>query len=114
MVVMSLTACPAPLRGELTRWLLEIRPLVYVGQVNARIRDLLWDKTCKEIGVGSAVQLWSAPDEQGFRARSWGAPDYVLRDFDGMVLVERPLNTFVRDEDEEEGEGTEVVKGKLK
>lgn len=99
MLVMSLTECPPRLRGELTRWLLEIRPHVYVGHVNARVRDELWDKTCKEIGAGSAVQIWNTLDEQGFKARSWGTPDYVLRDFDGLLLVERPHHTFQRDED---------------
>ena len=32
MVVIVLTACPAGLRGHLTRWLLEISPGVFVGK----------------------------------------------------------------------------------
>ena len=32
------------LRGELNRWFLELKPGVFVGNVNARIRDLLWDR----------------------------------------------------------------------
>jgi CRISPR-associated protein Cas2 len=94
MIVMSLTDCPPRLRGELTRWLIEIRPHVYVGQVNARVRDQLWEKTCKELAGGSAVQIWNSAAEQSFTARSWGTPDYVLRDFEGITLVERPHDTF--------------------
>ncbi|WP_423232601.1 type I-E CRISPR-associated endoribonuclease Cas2e, partial [Bacillus licheniformis] len=43
MTVLVLTACPAGLRGHLTRWLLEISPGVFVGHVPARVRDALWD-----------------------------------------------------------------------
>ena len=96
---MSLTDCPPPLRGELTRWLIEIRPHVYVGHVNARVRDKLWEKTCRELKGGSAVQIWNSPNEQGFSARSWGAPDYTLRDFEGVLLVERPHHTFEAEKD---------------
>ena len=39
MTVLVLTACPAGLRGHLTRWLLEISPGVFVGHVPARVRD---------------------------------------------------------------------------
>jgi len=96
---MSLTECPPHLRGELTRWLIEIRPHVYVGHVNARVRDQLWEKACRELKGGSAVQIWNSPAEQGFTARSWGAPDYVLRDFEGIILIERPHQTFKPEDD---------------
>lgn len=99
--MMSLTDCPPRLRGELTRWMIEIRPHVYVGHVNARIRDRLWEKTCRELKGGAAVQIWNAPNEQGFSARSWGAPDYILRDFDGIILIERPPSTFDPDSDQD-------------
>ena len=38
MVVIVLTACPVGLRGDLTRWLLEIAPGVFVGHIDARMR----------------------------------------------------------------------------
>ena len=38
MVVVVLTACPVGLRGDLTRWLLEIASGVFVGHVTARVR----------------------------------------------------------------------------
>ncbi|MCQ8210670.1 type I-E CRISPR-associated endoribonuclease Cas2e, partial [Cutibacterium acnes subsp. acnes] len=44
MTVLVLTACPAGLRGHLTRWLLEISPGVFVGHVPTRVRDALWDR----------------------------------------------------------------------
>ena len=39
LVVLVLTACPAGLRGHLTRWLLEISPGVFCGRVSARVRE---------------------------------------------------------------------------
>ena len=39
MVVVTLTDCPPKLRGDLTKWLMEINTGVYVGKVSARIRE---------------------------------------------------------------------------
>ena len=92
MLVMAVTNCPSQLRGELTRWLLEIRPHVYVGHVNARVRDQLWQKACDKLkDAGSVLQIWNTANEQGFTMRSWNEPTYRVRDFEGVLLVERPL-----------------------
>ena len=91
MLVMTVTDCPPQLRGELTRWLLEIRPHVYVGHVNARVRDQLWQKACDKIKGGSVLQIWNTANEQGFTMRSWNEPTYRVRDFEGVLLVEHPL-----------------------
>ncbi len=92
MLVMTMTDCPSQLRGELTRWLLEIRPHVYVGHVNARVRDQLWQKACEKIKAGSVLQIWNTANEQGFTMRSWNEPTYRVRDFEGVLLVERPAD----------------------
>ncbi len=90
MLVMTVTDCPPSLRGELTRWLLEIRPHVYVGHVNARVRDQLWNKACAKLPNGSVLQIWNTPNEQGYTLRSYGEPTYRIRDFEGVLLIERP------------------------
>ena len=97
MVVMALTDCPPSLRGELTRWLLEIRPHVYVGSVNARVRDQLWQKACDNIHDGSVLQIWNTSNEQGYTMRSHNEPLYRVRDFEGVLLVERPREAAVQD-----------------
>ncbi len=43
MVVMLLEKVPTTVRGELTRWLLELRAGVFVGNISALVRDKLWD-----------------------------------------------------------------------
>jgi CRISPR-associated protein Cas2 len=95
MLVMTVTDCPSQLRGELTRWLLEIRPHVYVGHVNARVRDQLWQKACDKIKDGSVLQIWNTANEQGFTMRSWNEPTYRVRDFEGVLLVERPAEDSI-------------------
>ena len=50
------------LRGELSRWLLELRAGVFVGKVSALVRDLLWEEVCQKSQGGSALLL-----DGGFR-----------------------------------------------
>ncbi|AEE44662.1 type I-E CRISPR-associated endoribonuclease Cas2e [Cellulomonas fimi] len=49
MIVLVLTACPAGLRGHLTRWLLEVSAGVFVGHTSTRVRDELWNRTVELI-----------------------------------------------------------------
>ena len=46
MVVIVIDNASAKLRGELTKWLLEVKPGVFVGKVSAMVRERLWDKIC--------------------------------------------------------------------
>ncbi|MDR7587720.1 MAG: type I-E CRISPR-associated endoribonuclease Cas2e [Armatimonadota bacterium] len=87
MVVMVLEKVPRSLRGELTRWLLELDSGVFVGRVSALVRDLLWQKALERAGEGRCTMAWQTNNEQGFALRIHGHQDRVLRDFEGMVLV---------------------------
>lgn len=84
-----LTACPAGLRGHLTRWLMEIGPGVFVGRVSQRVRDLLWDRVLELAKDGRAVMVYPARNEQGLEYRvhrsSWKPVD-----IDGLTLMLRP------------------------
>ena len=64
MIVVSMTRCPPKLRGDLSKWLLEINTGVYVGQVSARVREALWKRICENIGDGQATMVFSANNEQ--------------------------------------------------
>lgn len=87
VVVIAMETAPEPIRGELTKWFLEIKPGVFVGNVNARIRDLLWNRvgTCSE--AKGAVMVYSSGNEQGFDMRLAGMPTRAIVDFDGIKLV---------------------------
>lgn len=47
MIVITLSKTPASLRGDLTKWCQEIQTGIYVGNVNAKVRDLLWERVQK-------------------------------------------------------------------
>lgn len=90
MVVMILERVPLGLRGELTRWLIEPRAGVFVGQVSAAVRDRLWLKVCEKSRDGAATIIYNAANEQGFTIRNWGDPSRNVVDFEGLLLIQRP------------------------
>ncbi|MCG7429219.1 type I-E CRISPR-associated endoribonuclease Cas2e [Dermacoccus nishinomiyaensis] len=89
MVVIVLTACPAGLRGHLTRWLLEISPGVFVGKVTSRLRDELWKQVLEECRSGKAFLVEPAQNEQGCRFRTH-RHDWEPVDLDGVHFMLRP------------------------
>jgi len=93
MVVMVLEKVPVSLRGELTRWLIEPHPGVFVGHVNAMVRDRLWDKCCKAKRVGGVVQIWTINTEQRFRMRAYGNTRRQIVEFDGLQLIRLPSSS---------------------
>ena len=91
MLVMILEKAPASLRGKLSRWLIEPRTGVYLGNPSARVRDRLWMKTTEKIKDGYALQIWSDSGvPQGYRYRSTGRGNRVMVDMEGIALVLKP------------------------
>ncbi|WP_395143015.1 type I-E CRISPR-associated endoribonuclease Cas2e [Armatimonas sp.] len=87
MVVLILEKVPATLRGELSRWMIEPRTGVFVGQISAMVRDRLWELAVKGAKGGGITLLWSSPTEQGFQWRTFGDSKRLLIDFEGLTLV---------------------------
>ncbi len=88
MLVMFLEKVPTSLRGELTRWLIEPHPGVFIGHVSALVRDRLWEKCIKQRnGQGGIIQVWSTNTEQRFDIRTWGDTERAMIDFEGIWLV---------------------------
>ena len=89
MIVVSMTNCPPKLRGDLSKWLLEINTGVCVGQVSARVREALWKRICENVGGGQATMVFSTNNEQHFdfhvHNTSWRPAD-----FDGIKLMKHP------------------------
>ena len=90
MVVLSITNCPPRLRGDLSKWLMEINTGVYIGRVSARVREELWLRICENIRDGQATMIYSAANAQGYQIlvhnTCWEPVDY-----DGITLMKRPL-----------------------
>lgn len=96
MVVITLSKCPARLRGDLTKWMQEIATGVYVGNPSARVRDELWDKIVEQSAGGKAVMVFTARNEQHMDFRVSNA-DWQPIDFDGIKLMMRPKKESVWD-----------------
>ncbi|PST47170.1 type I-E CRISPR-associated endoribonuclease Cas2 [Bifidobacterium callitrichos] len=91
MMVIVLTACPSGLRGDLTRWLLEISAGVFVGHVSARVRDRLWERVTGMVKDGRAIMVYSARNEQHLAFRVHRS-DWSPTDCDGLELIKRPMD----------------------
>lgn len=89
MVVIVLTACPAGLRGHLTRWLLEISTGVFVGHVTSRVRDRLWSNVLELAKDGRAIMVYSTQGEQRL-AFKVHRHQWKPVDVDGIHLMLRP------------------------
>ena len=87
MTVIAMDAAPEGVRGELTRWFLELKPGVFIGKVNTRVRDLLWERICQTDAANGAVMAYAAPNEQGFSLRVFGVPKRRVNDFEGIQLI---------------------------
>jgi len=87
MIMMVLERVRPSLRGELTRWMLEVHAGVFVGDPPASVRDRLWEKVCGEAGQGGCVLAHSDNSEQGFAIRTWGPTRRAVEDYEGLTLV---------------------------
>ncbi len=90
MIVLIVSNCPPSLRGNLTKWLLEISVGVFVGRLSARVRDELWERTVTSIGSGKAMMVFERINEQHLDFRLHNC-DWSIEDFDGLKLTLKPL-----------------------
>lgn len=90
MVVMILEKVPAGVRGELTRWLIEVKTGVFVGHVSARVRDKLWEKCALTKRLGGVIQVWSTNNEQRFDMRMMGETSREIVEYEGLKLIRIP------------------------
>ena len=90
MIVIVLERVQPSLRGELTRWLQEIHPTVFVGAVSARVRDTLWELVCHKMKTGAATMAFSTNNEQGYEFRFWANTTYYPELNEGLWLIRVP------------------------
>lgn len=90
MTVIVLERVPASLRGELTRWMLELHAGFFVGRLSAIVRDLLWEQVCDQMREGAGFLAYQTNNEQGFALRSCGATSRKLVQVEGLFLVRIP------------------------
>jgi CRISPR-associated protein Cas2 len=89
MTVIVVERVTAALRGSLTRWMLEIRPGVFVGTLSARVREKLWLMIAGRKRLGGCTLVTRAQNEQGFTIQTAGDTRRRAVDYDGLVLLAR-------------------------
>ncbi len=77
-------------RGEMSRLAIEIKSGVFVADVNARVRDKLWEKIAHGWSL-NAIMVYSKNTEQSYGIRMHGDPDRTVIDFDGISLLSKPV-----------------------
>lgn len=87
---MVLENAPTSVRGELTRWMLELHAGVFVGNISAAVRDALWQMVCGKLRGGAGMMVHNAANEQGFKILICGNTSRTLEDFDGLMLIRCP------------------------
>jgi CRISPR-associated protein Cas2 len=90
MTVMILERVTPSLRGELSRWLVEIATGTFVGRVSGLVRDELWKRCTERAPEGSVLQVWRINEEQGFDLRSHNLRDRIPVRIEGLWLAMIP------------------------
>lgn len=91
MTILILENVPPSLRGEISKWLLEVQTNVFVGKISRTVRNLLWKMSQEKSREGNGTLIYSTNNEQGFVFETFGTTRRVPEDFDGLWLV-RILN----------------------
>ena len=87
MTVLVMENVSPSLRGECTRWLLEIKAGVFLGTISAAVRERLWALVQERSEGSDCLIAYSANNEQGFCMEIWGNPRRTIVDFDGLQLI---------------------------
>lgn len=87
MVVFALDNSSESMRGLLSRWTLEIKPGVFVGNFSSRVRQYIWEHIIGEAMNPQAIMVYSYPSEQGYVIESYGDPYRYVCDLDGLQLI---------------------------
>lgn len=84
---------PRGLRGQLTRWMLELKPGVFVGTLSTLVGEKLWDVVNEKMKDGGAIWIRATNTEQKFEIKGCGEYKRYIRDFDGLQLITIPQET---------------------
>ncbi len=90
MVMIVVEKVPQSLRGEISRWLMEISTGVFFGQASAIVRESIWSKACEKMGEGGVVMIHPWQNEQGFLLRWAGNVSREFVEMDGLTMVRKP------------------------
>lgn len=87
MTVLVLENVSESLRGECTRFLLEIKAGVFIGTISALVREKLWAKVKNASDEGNCLIAYPSDNEQGFQMEMCGNPRRSIVDMEGLLLI---------------------------
>lgn len=93
MTVLSVENAGDSLKGWLCRYLYQVRPGIYVGNISGKIRDLIWKNIMTTPDIEAAL-LWDNNTEQGFSSKIKGDPRRKIEDIEGLqwITIEKVLS----------------------
>lgn len=96
MTVLILERVAPSVRGDLSRWLIEVSTGVFVGRISKLVREALWDRCLQRAGDGTAILIWRTNSEQGFDIRAYQPKGRIPIQCEGIWLahVTAPDPTF--------------------
>lgn len=90
MIVLIVEKVSGSLKGEITRWMIELKAGVFVGSLSGMVRDKLWENVCKKAKEGNCILVYKFNNEQGFEIRTWGTGSREVVDLEGLFLTRMP------------------------
>ena len=93
MTILILERVTPSLRGELSKWLIEVQAGVFVGKINVMIQESWWDRAVARAEAGTVTMIWRNNNEQGFEVKTWQPKNYVPINIEGVWLTLRPAKT---------------------
>lgn len=87
MLVVVTENVPPRLRGRMAVWLLEVRAGVYVGDVSARVREMIWNNLLEGHDGGNVVMAWGSNNDSGFEFQTLGPNRRLPVEWDDLKLV---------------------------
>jgi CRISPR-associated protein Cas2 len=86
-VIVANNTSPA-IRGVLRRWFIEPQPNVFVGEVNAKVRQKALDYVCRKAPMVGLLIVTAEANCQGFSIRSLGNTKRMPVDLGGLCLID--------------------------
>lgn len=87
MVILVLDRVPTGLRGELSRWMLELKAGVFIGTLSGEVRERLWRLAVEKSRGGALFLAYPARREQRYELRTHGESTREVVDFSGLQLI---------------------------
>jgi len=92
MVIFIMQNTPRTIRGELSRWMIEPKAGIFIGNLSAMVREKLWNRMQDTVTDGGAILIYSAQTEQGFAIKTFGDTSRFMDDYEGISLACIPQN----------------------